>query len=431
MGNNNPKSKKISKSNENFNKSKDENNNNEENIFFYRKIYIPPLTDYKHFGRKIRYYTEKKEISEQENKKISEIIPQKINLISFPEINIQNSKIKVIIDTDLGTDWDDAMALMYALNIPHIEILGITTNYGIPKLRAKIIQKILDAYKKQNPQKEKIKVISGSSRPLGTHREFMYFRMEGLPFYDLKELKKSLDMNYIMNQEQENASNFIIEQVKKYPKEVKIISIGIPTNIGLAIKNSPEIIPLIKEIVIMGCGSPIIDKNPNIKYDPISEIKNGKIISLYPNHNLSGDSLASKILFDANIPTKIVSHSVSSKFWSHGNVIDFFRNKANEEKDKTNPQTPEGAVGLLMEQWFSIRGQNGQCPHDPLTINEAVYGGDDSPIIYAPGIVVIHEWAAFGTFIPRNDGPHYLGVGVKENNNFLTKLEKTIIGTNL
>ena len=33
MGNNNPKSKKISKSNENFNKSKDENNNNEENIF--------------------------------------------------------------------------------------------------------------------------------------------------------------------------------------------------------------------------------------------------------------------------------------------------------------------------------------------------------------------------------------------------------------
>ena len=44
---------------------------------------------------------------------------------------------------------------------------------------------------------------------------------------------------------------------------------------------------------------------------------------------------------------------------------------------------------------------------------------------------MIHEWAAFGTFIPRKDGPHYLGVEVKKNNNFLTKLEKTIIGTNL
>ena len=34
-------------------------------------------------------------------------------------------------------------------------------------------------------------------------------------------------MKFIMNQEQENASKFIIEQVKKYPNEIKIVSIGI------------------------------------------------------------------------------------------------------------------------------------------------------------------------------------------------------------
>ena len=370
------------------------------------------------------YTWEEKEISESEQKRISELIPEKIELTTFPEI--KDTKIKVIIDTDLGTDWDDAMALMYALNIPHLEILGITTNYGIPKLRARVVQKILDAYEKQKGKN--IKVIPGASRPLGTHRELMIYGMEGLPFFKIKELKENLSMQYIMNQEQENASKFIIEQVKKYPHEVKIISIGIPTNIGLALKNSPEIIPLIKEIVIMGCGSSI-EERKKIGYDPIEEIKNGNIISLYPNHNISGDSLASKILFDANIPTKIVSHTVSSKFWSKGPVIDFFRKKANEEKDKANPETPEGAVGLLMEQWFGRRHQNGQCPHDPLTVNEAVYGGDDSPIIYARGWMVLHEWAAFGTFIPRNDGPHYLGVDVKNNNTFLDKLEKTIIGS--
>ena len=234
-------------------------------------------------------------------------------------------------------------------------------------------------------------------------------------------------MKYILNQEQENASKFIVDQIKKYPNEIKIISIGIPTNIGLAIKNNPEIIPLIKEIVIMGCGSAVINYE-KMDYNPITEIKNGNIISLYPNHNISGDSLATKIIFDSNIPIKIVSHTVSSQFWSEGNVIDFFRQKANEEKDKTNPETPEGAVGLLMEQWFGRRYQNGQCPHDPLTVNEAVFGGEDSPIIYARGWVVIHEWAAFGTFVPNNNGPHYLGVDVKKNNNFLDKLEKTIIG---
>ena len=82
-------------------------------------------------------------------------------------------------------------------------------------------------------------------------------------------------------------------------------------------------------------------------YKPIEEIKNGKIISLYPNHNISGDSFASKILFDANIPIKIVSHTVSSKFWSKGKVINFFRKKAKEEIDKANPTTPKIAVGYF------------------------------------------------------------------------------------
>ena len=417
MGNKQNKSKKNSQKKE---------EDDFEDRYFNRGIYIQPLTDYKYFNRRMPYTYEEKEISDEEQKRISELIPEKIDLTTFPEI--KEPKIKVIIDTDLGTDWDDAMALMYALRIPHIEILGITTNYGIPKLRARVVQKILNAFEKQNPQAKKIPVISGASRPLGTHRELMIYGHEGLPFFETKELKQNLKKDYIMNQEQENASKFIVDQIKNNPNEVKIISIGIPTNIGLAIKNNPEIIPLIKEIVIMGCGS-AIGEGRKIGFNSIEEIKNGKIISLYPNHNISGDSLATKIIFDSKIPIKIVSHTVSSKFWSEGPVIDFFRNKVKQEKDKANPETAEGAVGLLMEEWFSRRmRQNGQCPHDPLTVNEAVFGGDDSPIIYARGWVIIHEWAAFGTFIPRNDGPHFLGVDVKKNNNFLSRLEKFIIG---
>ena len=420
MGN---KQNKNNKKGKNIN---NDNDNEEENIFYLRRnIRITPLLNYKHFGRKDHYYSEKMEISESEQNRISSLSPEKIPLIEFPPIE-ENTKIKVIIDTDLGTDWDDAMAIMYALNLPNIDILGITTNYGIPKLRASVVQKILDAYEKQNPDKPKIPVIAGASRPLGTHRNLMIYGHEGLPFFETKELIKWLKMDNIMNQEQDNAAKFILEQVKKYPHEVKIISIGIPTNIGLALNNYKEIIPLIKEIVIMGCGSAL--EKPQQDYDPLQDIKNGKKVSLYPNHNISGDTLASKILFDSKVPTKIVSHTVSSKFWSKGPVIAFLRKKAENEKDKKNPETPEGAVGLLMNEWFGIRGQNGQCPHDPLAINEAVFGGDDSPIIYARGWIILHEWAAFSTFIPRNDGPHYLGVDIKEGNNFLNKLEKTIIG---
>ena len=406
-------------------KNKKQNNNKDDDDKIYRPedIYIPPLMKYKHYNRRIPYTMEKMELSKEEEKLISELKPDKINLTEFPENN--EEKTKVIIDTDIGTDWDDAMAIIYALHIPNLEILGITTNYGIPDLRAGVTQKIIDAYIKNNPEKNKIPVISGASQPLGTHRELLIYGHEGLPFFERSVLKNALNMKNITKREQQNASKFIVSTVKKYPNQVKIISIGIPTNIGLALKNNKEIIPLIKEIVIMGCGSFI--KKDDLNYDPINEVKNGKIINLYPNHNVSGDSMASKILFDACIPTKIISHSVSSKFWSEGPVIEFFKEKANNIKDIKNPENPEGAVGLLMKEWFSIRRQNGQCPHDPLTVNEAVFGGEKSPIIYARGRIISHEWAAFSTFIPQENGPHYLGIDVKKDNKFLENLANTIM----
>ena len=176
----------------------------------------------------------------------------------------------------------------------------------------------------------------------------------------------------------------------------------------------------------MGCGS-IIKEDKSKDYDPINEIKNGKIINLYPNHNVSGDTIASKILFDACIPTKIISFSITSDFWAEGPVIEFLKEKANNIKDINNSDDPEGVVGLLMKEWFSIRHQNGQCPHDPLTVHEAVYGGDKSPIIYARGRIILTEWAAFSAFIPQENGPHYLGMQKKEGNNFLEMLSNTIM----
>ena len=406
---------------------KKQNQNTEEykddEVISYNDIYIPSLFKYKHSDRRMPYSTEEMELSKQEEKLISKLKADKINLTEFPENTEEITKI--IIDTDLGTDWDDAMAILYALHMPNLEILGITTNYGIPELRAKVIQKIIDAYMKNNPGKNNIPVIAGASQPLGSHRELLIYGHEGLPFFEEFELKNNLKMKNIINRKQTNASEFIASTVKKYPNQVKIVSIGIPTNIGLALSKNKEIIPLIKEIIIMGCGSFITDE---VESDNLNDyVINGNKINLYPNHNISGDTLATKILFDSCIPTKIIDHSVSSKFWAEGPVIEFLRQKASEIKDIKNPENPEGAVGLLMNEWFKRRRQNGQCPHDPLTVHEAIYGGNKSPIIYARGRVVSHEWAAFSTFIPQENGPHYLGLDIKKDNKFLEILANTIM----
>jgi hypothetical protein len=47
---------------------------------------------------------------------------------SFTQGHVQSEK--VILDTDIGGDIDDSFALCLALEIPELEILGITTVWG-------------------------------------------------------------------------------------------------------------------------------------------------------------------------------------------------------------------------------------------------------------------------------------------------------------
>ena len=47
-------------------------------------------------------------------------------------------KLKILFDTDIGTDIDDALALTFLLNEPRCELLGITTCTGEAEERAKL-----------------------------------------------------------------------------------------------------------------------------------------------------------------------------------------------------------------------------------------------------------------------------------------------------
>ena len=50
---------------------------------------------------------------------------------------------KVIIDSDIGDDIDDAFAIALALRSPELEILGVTTTFGDTEARAKIVDRLL------------------------------------------------------------------------------------------------------------------------------------------------------------------------------------------------------------------------------------------------------------------------------------------------
>src|SRR6476619_4677350 len=55
----------------------------------------------------------------------------------------QQGRMKVVLDTDIGTDIDDAWALGYALKSPTFQLLGVTVTDADTRQRARLACKLL------------------------------------------------------------------------------------------------------------------------------------------------------------------------------------------------------------------------------------------------------------------------------------------------
>src|SRR4029079_16934914 len=63
-------------------------------------------------------------------------------LCSVPLVG-QEPRSKIVLDTDIGTDIDDAWALGYALKSPTFDLLGVTISDGNTAQRARMACKLL------------------------------------------------------------------------------------------------------------------------------------------------------------------------------------------------------------------------------------------------------------------------------------------------
>ncbi|OHX66192.1 nucleoside hydrolase [Flammeovirga pacifica] len=130
-------------------------------------------------------------------------------------------KTKVIFDTDTNNELDDQNALAYLLlNEATFEVLGVTINAtrngGDVSEHYKEAERIV-----QLCDKKGTKLLTGVNGDFETIKP------------TLKEKKHD---GY-------EAVDFIIQQVKKYKKEVVVLAVGKLTNVALAIEKDPSIIP--------------------------------------------------------------------------------------------------------------------------------------------------------------------------------------------
>jgi len=184
-------------------------------------------------------------------------------LISASVMNGQE-RPKVIFDEDFGQLNDGPMALAMLLQSGEVDVLGVTTvagGYWVESETAYALRllEILD--------RTDIPVYQGAGIPLMGERKSWIDasqRLWGKPTYlgawergprpdSYMELNAEPYGGYPKKKpELGTAVDFIVETVKKYPNEVTIMAIGPMTNVALAIRRNPEIIPLIKQVVYMG-----------------------------------------------------------------------------------------------------------------------------------------------------------------------------------
>ena len=177
---------------------------------------------------------------------------------------------KVIIDADPAIgypfkDFDDGLMLSIALSDPHLDILGITVEFGNTSQNrafAKAVE-IVGVMARSD-----IPVYRGSARP-------------GI-------------------NENSDAARFMIEQVRKYPGEVRILSVGALTNIATALSMDPGIEYQIQELITVGGHVRSDDRRPAL-LDPY-------------DLNYGSDPECARMVFQSIIPLTVVPIDLCRQF---------------------------------------------------------------------------------------------------------------------
>lgn len=198
---------------------------------------------------------------------------------------------RILIDTDLGGDIDDALALSLAINSPEINIAGITTVYMAGEWRVGIIKGMLETYKRTD-----IEIAMGAEKPL-------------IGWWD--ESKPSVSDNPIYSEGvvKMAACDYIIEQVNRYD-DLVILAIGPLTNIALAIAKAPYITKRTR-LVLMG----------------------GQANRAHPEWNIACDPEAARIVFESGIPITMIGLDVTNRCRFTNEHIDSIKAANNERTD--------------------------------------------------------------------------------------------------
>lgn len=241
---------------------------------------------------------------------------------------------KIILDTDLGDDIDDAYALALLLCEGKSQILGVTTVYRNALQRAKIASRLIRLFGKNVP------VYAGEDFP----------EKEPLKAFDHVQKDERgvwVIPHYIAEQmaeervEELGAVDFILKALEENPNEVTLVPIGPLTNLARAYERSPETFKKAKEILIMG----------------------GNYTEESPEWNILCDPDAAKTVYASGVPIRAVGIDITRYCTFTDEDLEKLRSFGSEKFK---------LLVRMTEIWIEHNKGRGIPPtmHDPLTVSE-------------------------------------------------------------
>lgn len=182
--------------------------------------------------------------------------------------------MKLIIDTDIGDDYDDIVTLAAALASPEVDVLGVTTVVGDSALRARLARRFLDL-----AGRDDIPVAIGAALRTGapfTHRRWAH----GGP---------------ALTGGEPEAVDFLLERIAADPGRITLLAIGPLTNLAAALERDPAVFRRLERIVLMG-GS------VRRGYRDMAWAAEGKPS---PEYNILSDVAAAQAVFEAGVPLAV------------------------------------------------------------------------------------------------------------------------------
>ncbi len=237
---------------------------------------------------------------------------------------------KLIIDTDIGDDIDDAYALTLALHSPEFEIVGVTTAWGDTALRAQLAARLL--------------AIAGANKiPVEP----------GVPTHSKTTFSQRAWASAGPTPAHGDAVDFLLAQARRYPHQVTLIAIGPLTNIGAAIDRDPSAFRLLNRVVLMGGSIHCGYGNPRATPPPPPQ----------PEYNIAMDPGAARKLLASGVP--IFMMPLDSTQWKLDD------GKLAQVAARSTPSTD--ALLVLTTEWQLATHQHTPTLYDAMAVAYALH----------------------------------------------------------